>query len=56
VQDSIMMRWKGEKFYFSNSEKEYILGKDYKFSKLAILEIIGLEFNTEFSFYIDNVE
>jgi len=41
-----MMRWNDEKFYFANTGKEFILGKDYKFSQLAILEIIGLEFNT----------
>jgi len=37
-----MMRWKNEKFYLINSEKkDFILGKDCLFSKLAILEIIG---------------
>jgi len=51
-----MMRWYDEKFYFANSRKEIILGENYKFSKLAIVGIIGLEFNTVFSFFIDNVD
>jgi len=46
-----MMRWKNEKLIFTfSSNKEFILGKDCKFSKLILLEIIGIEFNSKFSF------
>jgi len=40
-----MMRIRDEKFFFTNSKKEIILGKDYQLSKLVLLEIIELEFN-----------
>jgi len=35
-----MIRIRNEKFFFTNSEKELILGEDYLLSKLVLLEII----------------
>jgi len=40
-----MMRIRNEKLFFTNSEKEFILGEDYQLSKLVLLEIIEMSLN-----------